>query len=50
MGMRFFCAHAQKQVDKSKIYLAISSFYYNYNEVSMNLPSFLKPSDCGVDS
>ena len=24
--MRYFCAQAQKQVDKSEIYLAISSF------------------------
>ena len=26
MGMRCFCAQAQKQVDKCEIYLAISSF------------------------
>ena len=30
MAMRCFCAQAQKQVDKSKIYLAISSFHPEY--------------------
>ena len=30
MGMRCFCAQAQKQVDKYEIYLAISSFAYAY--------------------
>ena len=29
MGMRWFCAQAQKQVDKSEIYLAISSFFWS---------------------
>ena len=27
MGMRCFCAQAQKQVDKCEIYLAMSSFF-----------------------
>ena len=27
MGMRCFCAQAQKQVTKSEIYLAISSYF-----------------------
>ena len=30
MEMRCFCAQAQKQVDKSEIYLAISSLRYIY--------------------
>ena len=30
MGMRCFCAQAQKQVDKSEIYLAISSLNCPY--------------------